>query len=787
MRASVVLSGGFALLTGLVAIGIPVGQLEGALRVQPVRTGNVFSEAETVEIPVTTGGATVEWEAVDYFGDVVGSGVETVGGGRVTVRPGLVGMGWYALRLRELSGGGGEMSRIETRFAVLTGSVAGEATFGVQTHFAQFTPVAVMELMDRAGLRSFRDDHYWNNIETLPGVFQYPSRYTDFMAAAGSRGFDPLIMLGWGNSHYDWVEGAARPAFYTAPWTEVGRAGFAAYALALLAKYPGQIGAVEVWNEYNAGTFINGPATGNRGYYYAKMLQSVRDAVKPAHPAVKIVGGGAVPVAHGFFRDVFANGGAAAMDVVSVHPYRRYAEGADLELEELDAMVRAASGGESKPIWATEFSLATESEGERVAGARYVPRILAQMLSAGVERAYYYPMQDDQYFPYRGLVGKADSVRGDYLPNPALVAYAVFVRELAGWTYGGRITAGLAETTYIYWFERGGERKYVCWGAAPAQVAFVTGATSGRVADIMGNEAAVEIVEGKLAAELGEDVIYLTLPGGVAGIEEDANPVVADSVSDYGNVQGAGGWQYGQMTPGQVRSFVQLGWGGWMTYQNRWRSGDYPFITIEQAHPWANWAVRRWVSDVAGEVRISGTSSVKKTTDGVRVRILVDGAEVYSHALRADESRDYAVGGVVIAPGSVVDFAVDPIGSRAGDATEFTGRITMVDSTASPPPGPVAPMRLTATIGNHRRVRLQWRNSTRTATEVQVEKRKGRGSFRLIASLPGDARRYLPRGRLGRRGGGKVVYRVRSVRGMRVSSWSNEARARNARSSRGGR
>ena len=47
---------------------------------------------------------------------------------------------------------------------------------------------------------------------------------------------------------------------------------------------------VEIWNEVNAGTFIKGPATQDKAYYYAELLKTVYPAIKAARPDVRVVG-----------------------------------------------------------------------------------------------------------------------------------------------------------------------------------------------------------------------------------------------------------------------------------------------------------------------------------------------------------------------------------------------------------------------------------------------------------------------------------------------------------------
>ena len=72
------------------------------------------------------------------------------------------------------------------------------------------------------------------------------------------------------------------------------------------------------------------------------------------------------------------------------------------------------------------------SEKERRAGASHLAQVVPLMLSAGVERMYYYLAMDDELFPYRGLVGARDDTRGAFRPHPVLVAYATLIRQLSG-------------------------------------------------------------------------------------------------------------------------------------------------------------------------------------------------------------------------------------------------------------------------------------------------------------------------------------------------------------------
>src|SRR4029077_8650898 len=109
---------------------------------------------------------------------------------------------------------------------------------------------------------------YWASIEPQKGVFAYAAKFTDYMSKAQAALIRPLFPLTWSNQNYDCEAG-----IFTAPHSDNGRLGYANYALDVLNKYAGQIEAVEVWNEYNAGTFIKGPAAAGKPFYYKLTLQ----------------------------------------------------------------------------------------------------------------------------------------------------------------------------------------------------------------------------------------------------------------------------------------------------------------------------------------------------------------------------------------------------------------------------------------------------------------------------------------------------------------------------------
>lgn len=673
---------------------------QAALTVTPSKPGNIFYTTETLSIPVRASvGTSVDWVATDYFGIQVGSGTAGVSGGTAILQPATGGrIGYFDLALLEKTGSTVN-STSSTQFAIVTPidvSVMGSSPYGVMTHFAQFTPTALAPLIARAGIAHIRDEQYWNSVENPKDTFTWPTKFTGYMAAAATNGLKPLMILNWSNRFYDWDTSYVHPE-YTAPYTSTGLAGFGNYALQLLNRYGSQVQSVEVWNEYNAGTFIVGQAATNKSYYYALTCQNVWNAIKPTYPGVKVIAGGTVPIAHGFIRDVLNQGANPYIDAFSVHPYRAVPEGVDIEIDGVTNLSKTYNGGVAKPVWATEFSKNINTAAGRYEAPSYTARIVTQMRTAGVEKMYYYLAQDDSYFPYRGLLGKADASRGDYLPNPVYPAYANLIRQLYGYTARGRWSGTLATTTYVYKFQNGSNWRYVCWGGsgdqpAPTIITLSIPTSTATVTDLMGNSQTLTAVAGKIAVQLDLEPVYISVTGGsVTAITEAANGVVADSVAGYSSSQGANGWSYGYVNVSGTynpASFTQFAWNPWNGDNYRWKpaSGTYPFLGIDGMHPYsASWVVRRWQSTVSGVATLSGViTGPASGSDGVNFHVFVDGTEIHTQFIAANALVNYNIPNVALSTGSKVDFVLDRNVSNSNDATGLNARITLTNTLPNP-------------------------------------------------------------------------------------------------------
>lgn len=535
--------------------------------------------------------------------------------------------------------------------------------FGAHTHFAQFHDQRLIPLLANAGIVHIRDEQYWAAVENPKGVFNYPAKFTDYMAKAKASGIEPFICLSFANQFYDYSAGQ-----YTAPHTDAGRAGFANYALNVLNKYAGQIKAVEVWNEYNAGTFIKGPAATNKPFYYKLMLQKVYETIKPKWPNVAVVAGATVPAAHGFLRDLFAQGALPFCDAISVH----YPNFVELEIAGVRDLIKAANNGIEKPIWVTEFSFGPKNEEGRLFAATFAAQHVALMLSQRVERMYYYLAMDDGNFPFRGLFGTPAT---NFKEHPALLAYRTAIRQYKGAIFHAKwITS---PSVYAFRFRRPGRLLNVLWSVRPVTVQLHTTETL-QVTDHTGlSVSQITPVNGKATIQLTNNVQYLA--GAVSRIVEVNNDLLADSVSGYGKTVGINGWSYGYASvPGQYSTglFKPMVWATWGSDNYRWiRPGaSYPFAEGAHMHPDSNWAIRRWASNYAGAVKLEGEVERFANGDGVGIKIFVDGAEIYSKSVLPSTALTYSVPATLKA-GSLVDFTLNQLAGSAYDATKFTSQI----------------------------------------------------------------------------------------------------------------
>jgi hypothetical protein len=542
-----------------------------------------------------------------------------------------------------------------------------EPVLGVMTHFAQGWQPDLAGSVADAGVRSVRDELYWQEIEPVRGRYVFPERYERYMGALRRKGVSPLIELTFANRAYDGG---------MTPFTEGGFQGYARYGVALLRHYGAQVGAVELWNEYN-GSFCTGPALADRAGTYSRMIRVAYRALKAERPGLLVAGGATAGVPLPYLEHVFAEGGLESMDAVSVHPYRYDSapEGIEDDIAGLQLLIRRYSRGSPKPVWVTEVGWGTKSASapgdlaiDENTQASFLVRSYALLLSAGVERIYWYLFRDYGAFATMGLV-RDD---GRHTPKAAYRAMRTMVAQVGGARFIRREATAPDFYSMVFRRDSGGEVR-VIWSLLPRVIAVPP---SSRAVDMTGTG-----LDSGVTFAVGSEPVFVEGPvEGLPPPDAHAPALLADSLRDFSDAQGSRGWSYGMFVGGSA-DFVPAPDFRSTDWKREWYA-RYPFLSLSdrEQHPAESTAgpvaaVRRWTSVKGGRMRITALFRCGPKGDGVGVRVLIDGREAFSGTIGGPRPASVRFDSVeTLAPGGRVDFAVSPgaNGNANFDATEVS-------------------------------------------------------------------------------------------------------------------
>lgn len=516
---------------------------------------------------------------------------------------------------------------------------------GVATHFDQGWPIGLLAQAKAAGAQSLRDDVPWAKGEPKPGVYDFSDARLGFARRACAAGSDVLLVVDPRHPGYDNGDTAYSPAAQRA---------FGTYLAKMLDQLPkGCVAGIEVGNEINADQAIKLPAGKDRVATYVALLRAVRDAIRPTHPDVAIVGASTNVIGTGFVETIAAAGGLDVMDAVAIHPYRNMADSVDLELERLVAAMRRH--GTPKPIWATEF-------GNYFTDPAAAPPLLIKMATmlaaADVRRSYWYALIDESYFPNMGLFD------GQGRDKPAADAFRLARTRILAGGAPVRIDAG-DRRSFVYRLASGG---YVMWGD-PRPLA-ITG--SKVVRDTRGAPVAPP-------ARLSDDPILLP-PG--AQYTLGVSPVLADSLPEFGRAP----WQYlAQPASGAPVPLAMRDW--------QWTS-FYGKVGFDPLQVSSNWlapagngagpvrAIVRYTAPTAIKAEMAACFSKKPAGDGVDVEVLRDGIKIH----RTVVTQRTMIEGlkVDLAAGQTLDISVGPNRDAGDDALSYRIRLIRPGSAIAP-------------------------------------------------------------------------------------------------------
>jgi hypothetical protein len=288
-------------------------------------------------------------------------------------------------------------------------------------------------LTARVGATVHRVAFDWRTAEPQRDRYQL-AEYDRIYRAMLARGVRPLFIVTFA-PRWTWEPGTRCSGDCRYPPGRAFDGEWRQIAALLASRYPRAAG-IEIWNEPNLKQFWQGGVDPAR---YAELLRSAYQAAKAANPSMTVVGGalsnlqvtgdGSVSLSD-FLRGVYANGGGAQMDAISLHPYP-WSLGMSLLVRSVQQVraVRDAYGDGAKPLWLTELGLSTTGRGahlftedEQARGLVTMYRTARQM--PDVRAIVFHTLLEPTWVPGASEAGFG-VVRSDLSPKPAYCALAL--------------------------------------------------------------------------------------------------------------------------------------------------------------------------------------------------------------------------------------------------------------------------------------------------------------------------------------------------------------------------
>ncbi|MDN8547935.1 sugar-binding protein [Microbacterium sp. NM3R9] len=415
------------------ALAAPASAAAPELSITSQAWGNLFHDGDAVSIRYETSAAAITWRVVDGWGEVVDDGSEPSDG---TLSPNVTDTGWYRL---EVTATGDGRTSAATTFAILPDTdAAASATgrFGAATHYGQSWDPASMQALTAGGFAQLRDEIYWSEVETQPGIYDWSRARAEFLDSARAQGIRPLLLAGYGNPLYDAGNGPVSPDAVAA---------YADYAAAMAAEFGDMSTGIEVWNEWDLGL---GGNTNVSPEHYVALLAAASPAIEAAAPGLPVIGPAVANLNTDWLERTFQLGALEHLDGIVLHPYS-YPVGADAldeTLTRIDALVRRYNDGESLPLWITEHGWPTGTNARAVTERQQAADIAKSAVIAAAhdaERYYVYDLVNDGVVDAEteqnfGLLHHPDDALGAFTPKPSFAAYAVAADALASATFAGR-------------------------------------------------------------------------------------------------------------------------------------------------------------------------------------------------------------------------------------------------------------------------------------------------------------------------------------------------------------
>ncbi len=296
---------------------------------------------------------------------------------------------------------------------------------GACTHFSQGKGVLELNLasLQRAGIKSVRDEVTWGAIEREKGKLVMPDQFNTYVRRAADAGVNVLLILDYANRHYDDGDRPRSPEAIE---------GFCRYAEFVVKHFGKQVRLYEIWNEWDIG--IGLPEKYNKGGSaedYVKLLKAVYPRIKAADPGAMVMAGACTSgaVKKGWLEDIVKLGALEASDAISIHSYNysdkfpeRGPEACSAWMTGVQEMLRRHHDGKDVPFYVTEMGWpthVTKHGTDPELSASYLARLyLLARTSPSFKGLWWYDFQDDGWNPQYNE-DNFGLVRPDLTPKPA--------------------------------------------------------------------------------------------------------------------------------------------------------------------------------------------------------------------------------------------------------------------------------------------------------------------------------------------------------------------------------
>lgn len=302
------------------------------------------------------------------------------------------------------------------------------------TAFDFATGARRLDSLAAMGVAWDRCDFWWHRIEPKPGEFVWKD-YDRAVDAYEKAGVHVLPILCYDAA---WHPGQS-------PNTPEYREEYGRFVFETVSHFKGRIAAYEIWNEPNGAQYWRpAPDAGA----YTELLKVAHREAKRADPSVSIVGGAVAGMDWPFIEGMLKAGAAEAMDAISIHPYQGNlgstspeAGGLGADLRRLKELLKQHNGSKTR-IWITEMGNRTVPDPYTPAGtsqpsgrvteqqqANYLVRSYAIALSEGVERVFWFNLQDWPNETWGTITER------DWRRKPSWYAYRAMAHMLTGKTF----------------------------------------------------------------------------------------------------------------------------------------------------------------------------------------------------------------------------------------------------------------------------------------------------------------------------------------------------------------